>query len=117
MIFFPAIDLKDGKCVRLFKGDMNQATIFNNNPSSQALEFEKLGINIVLNEQDDTMHIYGNNIIYGGKVSSHNDHRIAMCLAIAGMFSETEIEIDQAESVGKSYLDFWGDFTSIRSLL
>ena len=43
MIFFPAIDLKDGKCVRLFKGDMNQATIFNNNPSSQALEFEKLG--------------------------------------------------------------------------
>ena len=43
MIFFPAIDLKDGKCVRLFKGDMNQATIFNNNPSSQALEFENLG--------------------------------------------------------------------------
>ena len=43
MIFFPAIDLKDGKCVRLFKGDMNQATIFNNNPSSQALEFEKMG--------------------------------------------------------------------------
>ena len=43
MIFFPAIDLKDGKCVRLFKGDMNQATIFNNNPASQALEFEKLG--------------------------------------------------------------------------
>lgn len=43
MIFFPAIDLKDGKCVRLFKGDMNQVTIFNNNPSSQALEFEKMG--------------------------------------------------------------------------
>ncbi len=43
MIFFPAIDLKDGKCVRLFKGDMNQVTIFNNNPASQALEFEKLG--------------------------------------------------------------------------
>jgi phosphoribosylformimino-5-aminoimidazole carboxamide ribotide isomerase len=43
MIFFPAIDIKDGKCVRLYQGDMNQATIFNNNPSSQALEFEKLG--------------------------------------------------------------------------
>jgi phosphoribosylformimino-5-aminoimidazole carboxamide ribotide isomerase len=43
VIFFPAIDLKDGKCVRLFKGDMNQVTIFNNNPSSQALEFEKMG--------------------------------------------------------------------------
>ena len=43
MIYFPAIDLKEGKCVRLFQGDMNQSTIFNNNPSSQALEFENLG--------------------------------------------------------------------------
>lgn len=43
MIIFPAIDLKDGKCVRLFKGDMNQATIFNDNPASQAKEFENAG--------------------------------------------------------------------------
>jgi len=43
MIIFPAIDLKNGQCVRLFKGDMNQATIFNNNPAAQALEFEKSG--------------------------------------------------------------------------
>ncbi len=43
MIIFPAIDLKDGKCVRLFKGDMNQATTFNDNPAAQALEFEKAG--------------------------------------------------------------------------
>lgn len=79
-------------------------------------EFEKLGVNIVLNEQDDMMHIYGKNSIEGGKVRSHNDHRIAMCLAIAGMFSETEIEIDEAEAVEKSYLDFWGDFTSTSSV-
>lgn len=43
MIIFPAIDLKGGKCVRLFKGDMNQATIFHDNPGQQALEFEKAG--------------------------------------------------------------------------
>jgi phosphoribosylformimino-5-aminoimidazole carboxamide ribotide isomerase len=43
MILFPAIDLKNGQCVRLFKGDMNQATIFNDNPVAQALEFESLG--------------------------------------------------------------------------
>lgn len=43
MIIFPAIDLKNGKCVRLFKGDMNQATVFNDNASAQALEFENLG--------------------------------------------------------------------------
>ena len=43
MIIFPAIDLKNGQCVRLFKGDMNQATVFNDNPSAQALEFENAG--------------------------------------------------------------------------
>lgn len=43
MIIFPAIDLKNGQCVRLFKGDMNQATIFNDKPAAQAKEFEDLG--------------------------------------------------------------------------
>ncbi len=43
MIIFPAIDLKNGQCVRLFKGDMNQATIFNSSPKNQAQEFEKSG--------------------------------------------------------------------------
>ncbi len=43
MIIFPAIDLKQGQCVRLYKGDMNQATVFNNNPSKQAKEFENQG--------------------------------------------------------------------------
>lgn len=43
MILFPAIDLKNGQCVRLFKGDMNQATIFNNDPIAQALEFQNQG--------------------------------------------------------------------------
>jgi phosphoribosylformimino-5-aminoimidazole carboxamide ribotide isomerase len=43
MIIFPAIDLKNGQCVRLFKGDMNQVTIFNDNPAEQAHEFENAG--------------------------------------------------------------------------
>jgi len=43
MIIFPAIDLKDGKCVRLYKGDFNKTTIFNLSPFNQALEFEKKG--------------------------------------------------------------------------
>ena len=43
MLIFPAIDLKSSQCVRLFKGDMNQVTIFNNNPAAQAKEFEDLG--------------------------------------------------------------------------
>lgn len=43
MILFPAIDLKQGQCVRLIHGDMDQATVFNDHPSAQAIEFEKLG--------------------------------------------------------------------------
>jgi phosphoribosylformimino-5-aminoimidazole carboxamide ribotide isomerase len=43
MIIYPAIDLKDGKCVRLYQGDMNQVTIFNDSPKSQAKLFEDQG--------------------------------------------------------------------------
>lgn len=43
MILFPAIDLKEGKCVRLYQGDMDKATVFNNSPSTQALMFQKEG--------------------------------------------------------------------------
>ena len=43
MILFPAIDLKDGKCVRLKLGDMEQATIFNDSPAAQAKAFEDQG--------------------------------------------------------------------------
>ncbi len=43
MILYPAIDLKDGQCVRLIKGEMDRATVFNDNPAAQALEFQKAG--------------------------------------------------------------------------
>ena len=42
-ILFPAIDLKDGECVRLKLGDMDQATVYNQNPGSQAKSFEDQG--------------------------------------------------------------------------
>lgn len=43
MILFPAIDLKDGQCVRLKLGDMDQATIYNPDPAAQARSFEDQG--------------------------------------------------------------------------
>ncbi len=43
MILFPAIDLKEGRCVRLVQGDMDQATVFNDSPADQALAFERQG--------------------------------------------------------------------------
>ena len=43
MILFPAIDLKDGQCVRLRQGDMAQATVFSVDPGAQARSFEGQG--------------------------------------------------------------------------
>jgi phosphoribosylformimino-5-aminoimidazole carboxamide ribotide isomerase len=43
VILFPAIDLKDGQCVRLKLGEMDQATVFNDDPAAQAAAFEAQG--------------------------------------------------------------------------
>ncbi len=43
MILYPAIDLKDGKCVRLVQGEMDRATIFSDSPAQQAQAFQAAG--------------------------------------------------------------------------
>lgn len=43
MQLYPAIDLKDGQCVRLLKGDMDKATVYNPDPAAQAAAFEAMG--------------------------------------------------------------------------
>lgn len=43
MIIYPAIDLKDGQCVRLRQGEMDAATVFNADPAAQAAAFESQG--------------------------------------------------------------------------
>jgi phosphoribosylformimino-5-aminoimidazole carboxamide ribotide isomerase len=43
VILFPAIDLKDGRCVRLLYGDMDRATVYGEDPAAQARDFERAG--------------------------------------------------------------------------
>jgi phosphoribosylformimino-5-aminoimidazole carboxamide ribotide isomerase len=43
MILYPAIDLKNGQCVRLLRGDMAKATVFNDDPAAQACLFQQAG--------------------------------------------------------------------------
>lgn len=59
MILYPAIDLKDGNCVRLVKGDMAQSTTFNDNPADQAAKFEATGF--------DHLHVVDLNGAFDGK--------------------------------------------------
>jgi 3-phosphoshikimate 1-carboxyvinyltransferase len=68
-------------------------------------EFRKIGVTI--NLQGDLMIIEGNKDIKGATVSSHNDHRIAMAMAIAALGGNGAMEIEGADSVNKSYPQFW----------
>lgn len=59
MILFPAIDLKDGQCVRLKHGEMSAATVFNDDPAAQALQFQSQGF--------EYLHIVDLNGAFAGK--------------------------------------------------
>ena len=73
-------------------------------------EFEKLGIKV---EQDgDFMIIQGENPT-GGKAYSHNDHRIAMAMAILGLKAKGNIEIENSECINKSYPGFFEDYVKL----
>ncbi|TNE74225.1 MAG: 3-phosphoshikimate 1-carboxyvinyltransferase [Bacteroidetes bacterium] len=74
-------------------------------------EFSKLGVAIQKN--DDVLKINGGTIDVRAQFDSHNDHRIAMCLAIAGTLSDQEMIIHGAEAVNKSYPEFWDDLSNL----
>ena len=74
-------------------------------------ELNLLGANIT--EYEDAMKVIGVENIDGTNVSSHDDHRIAMMLAIASTICQKEIIIDNMDCVKKSYPNFWEDFVAL----
>ena len=74
-------------------------------------EFDKMGVTIDLN--GDEMVIYGGGIVKGADVHSHHDHRIAMACAVAALKADSEMVIDEAQAVKKSYPDFWDDLEKL----
>jgi phosphoribosylformimino-5-aminoimidazole carboxamide ribotide isomerase len=75
MILFPAIDLKEGKCVRLQQGDMARATVFNHDPAQQAAIFEAEGFRY--------LHIVDLDGAFAGKpVNGHAVDRILESVAM-----------------------------------
>lgn len=61
-------------------------------------------------ETPDGLIIEGVEKLTGGNVKSHNDHRIAMAVAMASIASQGKIILEGAEAVNKSYPHFWEDF-------
>jgi 3-phosphoshikimate 1-carboxyvinyltransferase len=75
-------------------------------------EFKKLNTTIEL--VDDCMKVHGNaNNIMGGIVHSHNDHRIAMALAVAALNAKTPVTIENADAINKSYPLFYQHLQNI----
>lgn len=75
LTLYPAIDLKDGACVRLRRGDMNEATSFNDDPADQALSFVRAGC--------EWLHVVDLNGAFAGRPV--NGAAVAEILRIAGV--------------------------------
>lgn len=71
---------------------------------------QQLGIRVELS--DNAMRIWGGTV-YGGEVSSHNDHRIAMMATVLGCSATGPVIIHDAEAVNKSYPKFFHDMASL----
>lgn len=76
-------------------------------------EYEKLGIDIELDYDEDVMRIVGG-VPHAATVDSHDDHRIAMSLAITALRIDEEVEIRGKECVAKSYPSFFEDIDSLQ---
>jgi phosphoribosylformimino-5-aminoimidazole carboxamide ribotide isomerase len=74
VILYPAIDLKDGRCVRLVRGDMEQATVFDRAPGEQARAFAEAGF--------EWLHVVDLNGAFEGR--SANGEAVAAILAATG---------------------------------
>ncbi len=77
MILYPAIDLKDGQCVRLLRGDMDAATVFNDDPGAQAKAFTDAGC--------ERIHVVDLNGAFEGRPVNAD--------AVAGILAATEVPV------------------------
>jgi 3-phosphoshikimate 1-carboxyvinyltransferase len=68
-------------------------------------EFAKLGLKTEI--EGDLLRIHGTGELTSNTVNSNNDHRIAMCLAIAAVLTKNGVEITDASAINKSYPNFW----------
>lgn len=75
-------------------------------------ELTRLGAKI--EEGDDYLKISQVESFGGGKCLAHNDHRIAMMVALASIRTRGAVEIDDPDCVAKSYPNFWSDFLKIK---
>lgn len=77
-------------------------------------EYAKLGIDIEIDYDEDEMRVVGGQI-EAAEVDSHDDHRIAMSLAISALRTDNEVVIKNSDCVSKSYPSFFADLESLKT--
>ena len=94
MIFLPAIDLKDGQCVRLLRGEMDKATVFGDDPAAQAKVFEDAGC--------DWLHVVDLNGAFAGKPVNAD--------AVLGILKAVSMQVELGGGIRSlETVDFWLD--------
>ena len=71
----------------------------------------------IVEEKSDELFVKGNRNLSGGLVKGYNDHRIVMAAAVAGCKCDHEVIITNAESVKKSYPEFFRDYASLGGIV
>ncbi|WP_018148827.1 1-(5-phosphoribosyl)-5-[(5-phosphoribosylamino)methylideneamino]imidazole-4-carboxamide isomerase [Henriciella marina] len=99
---WPAIDLKDGTCVRLLRGDMDKATAFNTDPADQAMRFKKMGF--------DRLHVVDLNGAFAGD-SANGD-------AVRAILAATDMPVQLGGGIRtRAQIDAWLDAGLSRVIL
>lgn len=102
MIFFPAIDLKDGRCVRLLHGDMDKATVFGADPAAQARAFAGAGC--------EWLHVVDLNGAFAGKPVNG--------AAVEGILGAVKVPVQLGGGIrDMETVDFWIEHGVARVIL
>ena len=96
MILYPAIDLKNGKCVRLIQGKMNKETVFNHDPLLQAKSFVDQGC--------EWLHLI--DLDGGGSLDAEEMMKLMDMLGMLAMEEEVIELIEQIDSTGDGEVYF-----------
>ena len=83
--------------------------------TAMRIELEKMGAKII--EHKDGMTIYGVKELHGAIIDSHNDHRVAMAIAMASLKTKGDIKILNAGCVSKSFPNFFSVFESLGGII
>jgi 3-phosphoshikimate 1-carboxyvinyltransferase len=83
---------------------------------AETLKKEFAKMNILIETVDDVMTISGGNPV-GAHVESHEDHRIAMALAVTSLLADSEVFLRDSQCISKSYPDFYRDIRSLGAVI